>query len=412
MGLYRFKPPMSGRMGTLWTLSSIREAALVEYGCMGHMLYGRVFLNRASVSQGCKLYSTHIDEADISLGDTTRLDKTIAEVIKNDHPKVIFLLPSAVPTVIGTDLPALCKELQPSYPDVRLLPFGGGGFDVLWHQGVSQALALLVRELTREVEKASQPTFNIIGSCADMFRFSADAQEIVRLMEGAFGMKAQCILTSDTSIGEIQQMGAAHINLVIRREGEAAAKLLQERFGTPYLLGRPYGIEGTGKWLRDVQAMCAQPLEEAFIAREVADIKSRLIPAMPMFTHMIRSHPEDITVSLGGHADVVRGILGYVKELSLNKGTCWCDCQDMASEEIPYLSEDEWSRAIASQPKGLLMASGEAIKWAGRNLSLQIANPDIRWRLSPYEAPFVGYRGAVNLTDLWLNAAIEAEEDE
>ena len=39
MGLYRFKPMPSGRMGIFWTLSSIKNSAVVEFGCMGHNLY-------------------------------------------------------------------------------------------------------------------------------------------------------------------------------------------------------------------------------------------------------------------------------------------------------------------------------------------------------------------------------------
>jgi nitrogenase molybdenum-cofactor synthesis protein NifE len=64
MGLHRFKPLPSGRMGILWTLATIRDAALVEFGCMGHMLYSGVTLKRAGVHDACRLYSTHIDETE------------------------------------------------------------------------------------------------------------------------------------------------------------------------------------------------------------------------------------------------------------------------------------------------------------------------------------------------------------
>lgn len=34
---------------------------------------------------------------------------------------------------------------------------------------------------------------------------------------------------------------------------------------------------------------------------------------------------------------MVKGILSYAEEeLSLIRGTCWCDSEAMASEEIPY----------------------------------------------------------------------------
>lgn len=404
MGLHRFKPVPSGRMGTLWTLATIKGAALVEFGCMGHMLYSGVTLKRAGVHDGCKLYSTHIDEADIALGGTGRLNHTLDHVLKQDRPRVIFLLPSAIPEVIGTDLPALCEELQTDYPDVRLLPFGHGGFAVNQHRGIQEALLLLAKTLPVAIEKTEQPTFNIIGSCADLFRFQADAGEILRIMEGAFGMKPVCVMTSHTSVEDLERMGSAHINLVLRREGEPAAKHLEERFGTPYLLGRPYGLEGTRLWLEQIAQLSGIPVDAAFLNQERQLARSQLAPVIPHFRYITRSHPEEAMLSLGGHADVVKGILEFgCKELSLPQGTCWCDCPEMGSEEIPYFGEDRWSQVIQEHKKGLLMASGEALAWAGRNGDMQIANPDTQWRLHPYDPPLAGFRGAVHLVNLWSN---------
>lgn len=408
MGLHRFKPLPSGRMGILWTLAAIRDAALVEFGCMGHMLYSGVTLKRAGVHNACKLYSTHIDETDIALGGTERLNHTIDNVVKRDQPRVIFLLPSSIPEVIGTDLPALCAELQPEYPGVRLLPFGYGGFNITHHRGVQEALLLLGKTLPTDVKRTQEPTFNIIGSCADLFRFQADAMELVRIMEGTFGIKPLCVMTSDTSIEEIKNMGGAHINLVIRREGEPAAKHLRQRFGTPYLLGRPYGIDGTTRWLEKIAQIAGLTADAAFLKGQREISRQQLASVMPSFSHIIRAHPEEAVLSLGGHADVVRGILTFgCGELSLAKGTCWCDCPDMTSEDIPYFPEDEWTRAVQEHKKGYLMASGEALEWAGRNAELQISNPDIKWRLHPYEPPFTGFRGAVHLVNLWINENIE-----
>ncbi|WP_353095138.1 nitrogenase component 1 [Tissierella praeacuta] len=412
MGLHKFRPPMSGRMGTLWTLASIRNAVLIEYGCMGHMSYGRMFLNRAGISESCKLYSTHIDETDISLGDIRRLDSAIAEIIKRDKPKVVFLLPSSIPMIIGTDLFAICEELQPKYPQVRLIPFGYGGFDIYGHRGVQETLSLLAKTLPVDMEKTSRPTFNIIGSCADMFRFHEDSKELIRIMKGAFGMEPLCVMTSDTSVEEIENIGGAHINLVIRREGEPAAKHLKERFKTPYILGRPYGIDGTTQWIKNISEILGLIPNYEFIRAEEEKIRNLMSPAMKVFEHITRLHPDEGVISLGGHADVVRGVLSYaVNELSLLKGICWCDCSYMGSKDIPYLIEDEWMEAIQSHKKGLLMASGEALKWADRNMEMQISNPDTKWRVSPYEPPFVGYHGAIHLAGLWLNAVMEEDEN-
>lgn len=409
MGLHKFRPLPSGRMGTLWTLSSVRGAALLEFGSMGHMLYGRVALERAGVHDACKLYSTHIDEADISLGGTGRLSRAVEDIVRRDGPRVIFLLPSALPEMIGTDLPALCEDLQREYPDVRLLPFGYGGFNIVQHRGVQEALLLLARTLPKDdTGPTSRPTFNLIGSCADLFRFGPDAGEVVRMLEGAFGIKPLCIMTSDTSVEEIENMGSAHVNLVLRREGLPAAQHLQKRFGTPYVYGRPYGIEGTCEWLSRVQKASNLEMDESFVSRQREEVRRSVMSAVPMLRHLGVRYPRKARLSLGGHADVVEGILSFAcGELQLSKGVAWCDCPDMADGNIPYFTEEQWTKAVAEEKEGLLMASGEALSWAGRSSEMQIANPDREWRINPYEPPFVGFRGAMHLASLLLNRALK-----
>ena len=409
MGLYKFRPPFSGRMGTLWTLAPIRGAVLLEYGCMGHMNYARVFLSRAGVPDACKLYSTHIDETDIALGGTERLERAVAAVAQRDKPPVLFLLPSSVPEVAGVDLPALCRELQPDYPDMRLLPFARGGFDVTQSQGIQAALLLLVKTLAAEADKTPVPTFNLIGSCADLFRFQADANEVLRIMEGAFGMKPLCVLSSDASIEAIERMGGAHVNLVLRREGEAAAAWLREKFGTPYLSARPYGIQGTCEWIKQISQLTGISPDRVFVERERDETLRLVSQAVPTLRHAARERREESRICAGGHADVVKGILSFAcEELSLLKDVCWCDSPDMAEEDLPYLTEDQWTAALRGQKRPLLMASGEVLRWSGHSAALQIANPDIQWRLNPYEPPFVGFRGAAHLVDLWVNAIMNA----
>jgi nitrogenase molybdenum-iron protein alpha/beta subunit len=406
MGLHRFKPMPSGRMGIFWTLSSIREATVVEFGCMGHNLYSGSVLRRAGIYEGygAPLYTTYVDETDISLGDMSRLSATIDQVVRNEHPKVIFLQPSAVPEVIGTDLFAQAQLMQPDFPETKLIPIGHGSFAISQHRGVEAALTTLATTLPVDIEKSAHPTFNIIGSCPDLLRFGSDANEVIRLVKGAFGMDPLCVLSSDCSVSDIERMGMAHVNLVIRREAIAAASALKERFGTPYVVGRPYGIKGTSSWLREVgHALSCEPDAE-FISAEETLALGQIDQAYDYLEGNEWTYPEEAVLTIGGHADVVMGILSFATaEIPLHKGICWCDCPDMADNEVPYFSEEQWMPVVKNHSKGYLMFSGEALHWAGKSTQLQITNPDVAWRLHPYEPPFMGYRGAVHLVNLWIN---------
>jgi hypothetical protein len=57
---------------------------------------------------------------------------------------------------------------------------------------MQEALLALVKSLPKDAGRTAQPTFNVIGSCADLFRFQADAREILRIMKGSFGIRPLC----------------------------------------------------------------------------------------------------------------------------------------------------------------------------------------------------------------------------
>ncbi|MNC80575.1 hypothetical protein D3C75_1334210 [compost metagenome] len=59
--------------------------------------------------------------------------------------------------------------------------------------------------------------------------------------------------------------------------------------------------------------------------------------------------------------------------------------------------------AAKAAESSILMASGQTLQWAGQPDTLQIANPDLAWRINPYAPPFAGYRGAMHLMELWAN---------
>lgn len=409
MGLHRFKPMPSGRMGIFWTLSSIKEAAVVEFGCMGHNLYSGGSLRSAGIFEGygAPLYTTYIDETDIAMGDTSRLEATIRQVIENDHPKVILLQPSAVPEVVGMDLYAIANLLQYDFPDTPLVPLGHGSFAISQHKGVEEALKALAIALPLDVERSAKPTYNIIGSCPDLFNFGADAIEIQRMMQGAFDMACACVFTSNCSVTDIRHMGQAHVNLVIRREGIPAARELQRRFGTPYVYARPYGIRGSTRFLHQVGEALGREPSKDFIDREEKLLAMQIYRPRRTLEGNQWSYPNEAVLTIGGHYDVVKGILDYAtEEMCLTKGVAWCDCPEMGDQEIPYFSEKEWIPVVQNHDKGYLMFSGEALRWAGKNTQLQIANPDIGQRLHPYGAPFVGYHGAIQLLNLWINEYI------
>lgn len=400
MGLYRYAPRPSGRMGLLWTLGMIKGAAILEFGSMGHMLYAQRWLWQSNPDMASKLYTTHLDEKDIALGITKRFSLAVEEIIEKENPEVIFVLPSTVPAITGVDMDVLCEEAENEFGK-QIIMLKKGSFHEKLHHGIEEGLYCLVKELVEKesVNRTEAVTYNLIGSCIDLAKFETDIYEMKRILKDCLGMEAACILTSDTSISQIKKMGGAHINLVIRREGIKAAKELKEKFHTDYVYGRPYGYQGTVRWLKQIGDKLDLALNEEFIERELHEGSY----GFDYCRQAASISPHKAGISIGGNYDVVKGILDFaVREVGLEKKHIWCDAADYGDDSIPYQTEEELTKYITKDLDGILMADKSAYQMAGRNMGPIINRSLDNKNFNKYEPPYVGFRGAMNLCSLWL----------
>jgi nitrogenase molybdenum-iron protein alpha/beta subunit len=390
-------------MGVLWTLATLKDAAILEFGAMGHMMDARIGLEKAGLTRTAGLYSTHIDDIDVTLGGVERVTDAIDVIVRKDGVKAVFLLPSAVPEIIGTDFTTLVADIAPCYPSVDIIHFGFSGLTTEFNRGVRECLLTLVTKLAGDISADKKPYFNIIGSCADFMRFHGDADELVRIMRGAFGMEPRCILTSGASIDDIRAIGAAQINLVVRKEGVPAAEYLAERFGTRFLEDRPYGIKGTMKWIDDIAGLTGADPDKTFLDAEFREADRYY----DMFEKLHRRSKfygrSTLRISASGHSDVVKRLASFADELGFQRNRFWCNDPDGGTADIPYLSESGWETILPELNGDILMSSGDILTLCGRDQNMLLAHPHRLWSICIYDAPFMGFRGISGLINLWVH---------
>ncbi len=404
MGLYRYAPVPSGRMGVLWTVATVQGAAVLEFGSMGHMIYAERWLWQSAPDQKSRIYTTHLDEKDIALGITKRFSIALKEIIEKEKPEVVFVLPSAVPEITGMDMESLCEEAEIDF-GIKIVMLKKGSFHEKLHHGIEEGLYRLVKELAvgsradKTVDRTDRITCNLIGSCIDVAKFQADVFELQRILKAALGMEVLCVLSSETSVSQIEDMGGAHINLVLRREGIKAAETLKAAFQTDYVYGRPYGYQGTISWLEEIAKILGLTLNREFLDREIEE-GSHTFDYCRQLAAML---PGKALISAGGNYDAVKGILDFaVKEAGFKKKYVWCDVKDYGDAFIPYQSEEDRIQNITKDLTGILMADKTAYQMAGRK-SGPVINRSLNNRIfNKYESPYMGFRGAMNLCALWL----------
>lgn len=395
MSLTRFLPTPSDRMGILWNLLAVEGSVVLEYGPAGTTHFSMSLFGEMDLEVQNRLYTTHMSESDVVMGDVSRLERAILEIDQNDHPKVIFVVASSVAAVIGVDLKGVCSYMQPQV-EARLFAFEQGGFRGDYSIGLKEAYAGLVRELAKDTEEKEENTYNILGASLWSYRMRSDIWELTDLLERGFGLKKHACLCADTSLDEIETMGSARLNIVVNSLAVPAAKSMEERFGIPWILKLPYGYKDTLDWLLEIGKIIGKPLEKR-LELQLRE-KMRMAMQYQMYGRMLKQ--DKMKAVLLGEYDTVTGLSSFLKSLGMmvEREVCTHSLRGIEDpkEEVTYLmTEKEKIDLMKSLHRTFVLADDTMMKLCGDdNTCLRITSPVTEGMVYARHLPFAGMRGA------------------
>ena len=194
----------------------------------------------------------------------------------NFTPERVFLLNNCSVSLVGDDIAGIAAKAELPFP-VYAADCGGIAGD--FAEGYEIALLRVIEEVKRNAKAKSNlalPSVNVLGLSPTYFRGEEDIKEIRRILETA-GYHINAIPGGGSAWSEIMRLPQADLNLVLRDElALKAAKELQAEFGTPYLsVGMPYGIAGTLRWLKNLNAVLPAKNLEA-VRLEAETVNARL----------------------------------------------------------------------------------------------------------------------------------------
>ncbi len=411
MRLYKYLPQPSDRMGTLWALASIKDACIIEYGPAGTTHYALEGLMQFNSQLEARLFTTHMDENDIIMGDTTRLEETIREVDAVHKPPVIFVLASTIAAITGTDIERICDGLQKEI-GARLICFTGGGFRGDYPVGIREVLTTLAEKLVRAPEEKLEHTYNIIGSNIDLYNFAADCKEVKTIMTDCFGLRLNSVFTAGSSVKQIEGAARAGFNLVLRAEGSDCAEILKQKFGMDYYVGCPYGFRGTLQWVRNVAKAFSLKSNDIYLYQQMETGKKYL-----MKINQVLFNYNNLNVVLAGTYDFVTDIYPFLtEEIMINiekvivnhslRGKGYRPSTGPLEKKLVINpGEEEKEGIINSVAPELLLGDGVLLEMGAHvPARVQVANPNPRHYCRIYDnTPFMGFNGAVYLIETILN---------
>ena len=187
------------------------------------------------------VYISGLSEIEAIMGDDEKLIEDIVAAANDLKPKFIAIAGTPIPTMTGFDFNAVA-ELIKERTGIPAFGFSTTGMST-YVSGISAALEILAEHfVSRDAVKTDYPSANVLGLTPLDFSVSGADSSIAEFLENAgFNVISKWVMGS--TLEDILKAGSAHVNLVVSSSGLAAAKILKKLFGTPYVVGAPYGAE-------------------------------------------------------------------------------------------------------------------------------------------------------------------------
>ena len=187
--------------------------------------------------QDSLIFISGLSEIDAVMGNDAKFINDIEAAARELEPKFIALAGSPIPFMNGTDFPAIAQVIETESGIPAFAVPTNGMHDYTYGAGL--ALAKIAERFVEE--RPIRPnTLNILGATPLDF----GPQKNVEVMKQKLGQYGWEVLTSwamGDSFETLSRAGEAEVNLVVSSVGIPAAKILEEKFGTPYVIGTPIG---------------------------------------------------------------------------------------------------------------------------------------------------------------------------
>ncbi|MCK4907115.1 MAG: nitrogenase iron-molybdenum cofactor biosynthesis protein NifE [Spirochaetes bacterium] len=236
--------------GSRVVLYPIADALHLIHGPIGCAAY--TWDIRGSLSSGPELhrlsFSTDLQENNIIFGGEKKLYRALCELIDRHDPNAAFVYATCIVGIIGDDMDAVCKRVS-AEKNIPVIPVHSEGFKGTKKDGyraACEALACLVG--TGQTDSISPYSINILGD----FNIAGETWMVKNYYE-SMGVEVVATITGDGRIADIQRAHGAKLN-VVQCSGSMMylAKIMEEKYGIPFIRVSYLGIEDTSAALYNV----------------------------------------------------------------------------------------------------------------------------------------------------------------
>ncbi|MDO5453153.1 MAG: nitrogenase component 1, partial [Eubacteriales bacterium] len=231
-------------------------------------------------------------EYDAILGNDEKYIRDVCEAAEETHPTFIAVFGSPIAAMTGTDFKGVARVIE-KRTGIPTLHFDTSGMHT-YQAGMRQAFRALAERFVDEknapVKNTDAIKINLLGLTPLDFSVVGNVEALLDWC-AAEGFDVISSWAMHTTLSDIARSAEADVNLVLSSTALDAAKVLQERFGTPYVVGLPMGADACRR-IADLLKEAARTGENKTLWDETAssapDAPRTLVLGEPVFAASLR----------------------------------------------------------------------------------------------------------------------------
>ena len=237
----------------------INDATIISHGPMScAYMFGNVYDrgllydgNTEVPSINTRLFSTNLDDCASIYGGADQLTALIEERISRGD-RLIFVMPTCVPGIIGDDTEDICFRLEKKHPGVRIIPVP---MDGILCGGAIQGRDMAYEKVCSLVDPEVEPQdrcVNIIGYHDSEDRTLMALDDTERIL-GSLGYSINCRFLHHNDLEDVRDFRRGSFNIMFAQSVALSreAKIIRSCTGIGfYREPLPYGLEKSIAWIR------------------------------------------------------------------------------------------------------------------------------------------------------------------
>jgi len=411
----------SQALGASLAFLGLKGTMPLFHGSQGCTAFAKVVLVR-HFREAIPLATTAMTEVTTILGGEENVEQAILTLVEKAKPEIIGLCTTGLTETRGDDIEGFLKEIRDRHPelhDLAIIFAPTPDFKGALQDGFAVAVESIVKEIPRPGGiKTEQVT--ILPSAAFT---PGDVQEIKEMVT-AFGLvpifvpdigasldghledNYSAVTVSGTTLKQLREVGCSAFTLALGDSMRGAAKILEERFGTPYeVFGEVTGLEPVDEFLQALAVLSGNSVPEKY-RRQRRQLQDAMLD-----THFYFGAKR---ISLALEPDLLWSTVHFLQSMGAQIHAAVTTTRSPLLEKLPVKSitigdlEDFEGLAAGSD---LLVGNSNVAAIAKRlNVPLYRLGLPIYDRLGNGLFTKVGYRGTMELLYGMGNLLLEAEE--